>query len=131
MFIMPFYSGKACTKTTLTTLCRVGNSQQFFAELPCVLLLAMTRWAYVSNQLPVQLNKGLILSAGGSAGIGKASAIAFSNNGAIVTITGRRQDRLDAVLKELKQVPAIHLIFPCTMTISILRSAVKGSQIKS
>lgn len=42
--------------------------------------------------------------AGGSAGIGKAAAIAFSNNGAIVTITGRRQERLDDVVAQLKQV---------------------------
>lgn len=43
-------------------------------------------------------------SAGGSAGIGKATAIGFSDNGAIVTITGRRQARLDAVTSQLKQV---------------------------
>ena len=42
--------------------------------------------------------------AGGSAGIGKATAIAFSDNGAIVTITGRRQERLDAVTSQLKKV---------------------------
>ncbi len=41
---------------------------------------------------------------GGSAGIGKATALAFSENGAIVTITGRRQERLDAVTKQMKQV---------------------------
>ena len=45
-----------------------------------------------------------LLHAGGSAGIGKATAIAFSDNGAIITITGRRQERLDAVTSQLKKV---------------------------
>ncbi|CAK0786472.1 hypothetical protein CVIRNUC_009685 [Coccomyxa viridis] len=44
-----------------------------------------------------------VLITGGSAGIGKATAIAFSDNGAIVTITGRRQERLDAVTSQLKK----------------------------
>ena len=48
-----------------------------------------------------------LLHAGGSAGIGKATAIAFSDNGAIVTITGRRQERLDAVTSQLKKVHSL------------------------
>ncbi|CAL5222895.1 g5324 [Coccomyxa viridis] len=48
-----------------------------------------------------------VLITGGSAGIGKATAIGFSDNGAIVTITGRRQARLDAVTSQLKQAYSI------------------------
>ena len=43
-----------------------------------------------------------VLITGGSAGIGKATAESFAANGATVTITGRRMERLEAVLKTLK-----------------------------
>lgn len=62
-----------------------------------------------------------VLITGGSAGIGKATAIAFSNNGAVVTITGRRQERLDAVVSQLKQghsvVADLMKVSDCTRTI--------------
>ena len=45
-----------------------------------------------------------VLDLGGSAGIGKATALAFDANGAIVTITGRRKDRLEAVTQRMKRV---------------------------
>ncbi len=45
-----------------------------------------------------------VLITGGSAGIGKACAKAFSDNGAVVTITGRRLERLEAVTKSLTEV---------------------------
>ena len=45
-----------------------------------------------------------VLITGGSAGIGKACAKAFSANGAVVTITGRRLERLEAVTKTLTEV---------------------------
>ena len=61
--------------------------------------------------------------AGGSAGIGKATAIGFSNNGAIVTITGRRQERLDAVTKQLKEVhhfpPSILSVLPANAHVHV------------
>ena len=45
-----------------------------------------------------------VLYLGGSAGIGKATALAFDANGAIVTITGRRKERLEAVTQQMKRV---------------------------
>ena len=42
-----------------------------------------------------------LLSAGGSAGIGKAAAHAFSHNGAVVTLIGRRLERLQAAVDSL------------------------------
>ncbi len=38
---------------------------------------------------------------GGSAGIGRAAALAFGQNGARVAIMGRRKERLDTVLADL------------------------------
>ncbi|BDA43070.1 Glucose 1-dehydrogenase [Coccomyxa sp. Obi] len=43
-----------------------------------------------------------VLVTGGSAGIGKAAALAFDANGCSVAVLGRRIERLDAVAKELK-----------------------------
>ena len=43
---------------------------------------------------------------GGSAGIGRAVALALSENGAVVTVLARRKDRLDAVVEQLHEVPA-------------------------
>ena len=38
------------------------------------------------------------MKTGGSAGIGKATALAFDKNGCKVAILGRRKERLDAVV---------------------------------
>ena len=38
------------------------------------------------------------MKTGGSAGIGKATALAFDKNGCQVAILGRRKERLDAVV---------------------------------
>ena len=45
--------------------------------------------------------------AGGSAGIGKATALEFDANGATVAVLGRRLERLEAVVKEMKHGHAI------------------------
>ncbi|MGB5311909.1 MAG: SDR family NAD(P)-dependent oxidoreductase, partial [Polyangiales bacterium] len=39
---------------------------------------------------------------GGGSGIGKALALAFGKEGAIVAVSGRREDRLQEVVDELK-----------------------------
>ncbi|BDA48978.1 3-oxoacyl-[acyl-carrier-protein] reductase FabG [Coccomyxa sp. Obi] len=81
--------------------------------------MARTRGSADSHYKSLEGKKVLIT--GGSAGIGKAAAIAFSNNGAIVTITGRRQERLDAVVSQLKQghsvVADLLKVSDCTRTI--------------
>ena len=46
-----------------------------------------------------------ILLTGGSSGIGKATAKLLIENGAIVVITGRDQDKLEAVAKEIGALP--------------------------
>lgn len=43
-----------------------------------------------------------IRSAGGSAGIGRAVALTLAENGVMVTIMARRQERLDAVVSKMK-----------------------------
>ncbi len=45
---------------------------------------------------------------GGSAGIGRAAALAFGQCGARVAIMGRRKERLDAVLADLPEVVLMH-----------------------
>lgn len=49
-------------------------------------------------------NQKVVLVTGGSAGIGEATAIEFAKLGYKVAITGRNQERLDKVLKELVSV---------------------------
>lgn len=44
-----------------------------------------------------------VLITGGSAGIGRAAALAFDANGAVVTVMARRKERLAAVVALLKQ----------------------------
>jgi NADP-dependent 3-hydroxy acid dehydrogenase YdfG len=46
------------------------------------------------------------LVTGGSAGIGRAAAIALAREGADVVVTGRRQDALDAVVRECRELGA-------------------------
>ena len=43
----------------------------------------------------------IFCTAGGSAGIGKATALAFDKNGCKVAVLGRRKERLDAVVSTL------------------------------
>ena len=46
-------------------------------------------------------------STGGSAGIGAATALQFDANGAVVAVLGRRLERLESVVKQLKSGHAI------------------------
>ena len=46
-------------------------------------------------------------AAGGSAGIGKATALQFDKNGAIVAVLGRRLERLEAIVSQMKHGYAI------------------------
>jgi NAD(P)-dependent dehydrogenase (short-subunit alcohol dehydrogenase family) len=48
-----------------------------------------------------RFNNKVVVVTGGSSGIGLASAKAFSAEGAFVFITGRRQDALDAAVKQI------------------------------
>ena len=58
--------------------------------------------------LPQYLNtRSTCLAPGGSAGIGKATALQFDANGATVAVMGRRLDRLEAVVKQLKAGHAV------------------------
>ncbi len=51
---------------------------------------------------PFSLNDRTILVTGASSGIGRTTAIICSRMGANMIVTGRNQDRLEAVLKELE-----------------------------
>ena len=48
-------------------------------------------------------------TAGGSAGIGKATALAFDRNGCKVAVLGRRKERLDAVVSTFKVLNYSHV----------------------
>ena len=47
------------------------------------------------------------MHAGGSAGIGKATALQFDANGCKVAVLGRRLERLEAVVKQMKHGYAV------------------------
>jgi NAD(P)-dependent dehydrogenase (short-subunit alcohol dehydrogenase family) len=53
---------------------------------------------------------------GGGTGIGKAIAIEFANQGAKVAVSGRRLDRLEGAVAELKALGADALAVPCDVT---------------
>lgn len=53
---------------------------------------------------------------GGGTGIGKALALAFGKEGAIVAVSGRREDRLQEVVDELKSQGAKGLAVRCDVT---------------
>ncbi|GAB5538495.1 MAG: 3-ketoacyl-ACP reductase [Salibacteraceae bacterium] len=67
-----------------------------------------------------------ILLTGGSSGIGKATAKLLIENGAIVVITGRDQDKLEAVAKEIGALP---LHFDISDLNSIKANAEKALQL--
>lgn len=48
-----------------------------------------------------RFNNKVVVVTGGSSGIGLATAKAFSAEGAFVFITGRRQEALDAAIKQI------------------------------
>ena len=53
---------------------------------------------------------------GGTSGIGRATAIAFANEGANVVITGRRQNEGDETIKAVQAAGAEGLFIPGTVT---------------
>lgn len=54
-----------------------------------------------------------VLITGGTSGIGRATAKEFARHGHHIAITGRRQDRLDALIKELQDEHGIQTIGLC------------------
>ncbi|HWC98704.1 MAG TPA: SDR family oxidoreductase [Candidatus Sulfopaludibacter sp.] len=57
--------------------------------------------------MPVSVKDQIVLVVGASSGIGRATAALFAREGALVTASARRQDRLDGLHKEL---PAIDVV---------------------
>ena len=58
---------------------------------------------------------------GGNSGIGKATAKLFVENGAQVVITARRQDALNAALKDIGGNAISILQMPVSLTLKCLR----------
>jgi NAD(P)-dependent dehydrogenase (short-subunit alcohol dehydrogenase family) len=54
-----------------------------------------------------QLDHNVALVTGGTTGIGRATAQRFTDEGAFVFVTGRRQAELDATVKSLGPTPCI------------------------
>src|SRR5438105_4076360 len=55
----------------------------------------------------------IVLVTGATSGFGKATAEIFAKNGYDVIITGRRQDRLDALAKELNSTYKVNVLSLC------------------
>lgn len=63
------------------------------------------------------LENKVILISGASSGIGKGIAIACAKAGAIVIGIGRNQNKLDALLQELRQISnKMHSVYSCDVT---------------
>ena len=54
-----------------------------------------------------------VLITGGTSGIGRATAKEFASHGHHVAITGRRQDRLDALCRELRELNDVETLSLC------------------
>jgi len=65
---------------------------------------------YAGNTMNLQLNNKYALVCGSTAGIGKATAIALAEEGVIVTLIARNEDKLKATLAELPQQRAHNYI---------------------
>ena len=52
--------------------------------------------------MPNKLQGKVAIITGATAGIGRASARALASEGALLVLTGRRQERLDALKKEIE-----------------------------
>lgn len=59
------------------------------------------------------LSSRVVWITGGGSGIGRATAIEFARLGAKVAVSGRRKDRLDAVVAEVNELGSQGLAVPC------------------
>ncbi len=83
---------------TMSFLCNVNVSERcMHGHVPCTPCIH----GYVSSTCRPLLTIRPTQVTGGSAGIGRAAALAFGANGARVAVMGRRKERLDAVVERL------------------------------
>jgi len=57
--------------------------------------------------MPVSVKDQVVLIVGASSGIGRATAALFARQGALVTASARRQDRLDALRQEVPSIETV------------------------
>jgi serine 3-dehydrogenase (NADP+) len=57
--------------------------------------------------MPVSVKDQVVLIVGASSGIGRATAALFARQGALVTASARRQDRLDALRQEFPSIETV------------------------
>jgi NAD(P)-dependent dehydrogenase (short-subunit alcohol dehydrogenase family) len=64
-----------------------------------------------------QFAGNIIWITGGGSGLGRSMALAFAREGGIVAVSGRRPDRLEAVVAELTAAGGQGLAIPCDVTL--------------
>lgn len=60
-----------------------------------------------------RFNKKVVWITGGGSGLGKAMALDFARQGAMVAVSGRRKDRLEATIREIENAGGQGLAVPC------------------
>jgi short-subunit dehydrogenase len=83
-------------------------SRLYFAEAYGILDQDQQESSYIEEYM--DLNNKVIIITGASAGIGKATTEALAEAGANVVLVARREERLQAIMKELATLPGKRLV---------------------
>ena len=63
-----------------------------------------------------QFKNKIVWISGGGSGLGRAMAIEFAREGAMVAVSGRRKDKLEATVSDIKAEGGQGLVVPCDVT---------------
>lgn len=75
--------------------------------------------------MPIHFHNKIVFITGASSGIGKATAELFANAGAKLILAARRQDKLEALARELSSLTAVHTLLLDVQQESAVKEAIQ------